>query len=306
MKLNRDVLRQMPLALRVEIEENAQRKQLTQSELGAVQPRILDELRKYKTPGKRTDLDETSASGKAEVRPSEIVAKIFNEGHAVVEKRQAIVDAAHAEPERFGRLKDQMDRAGRVDGVYRRLKIARQADLIRAEPPPLPRSGPYRVIVADPPWPYLSRSEDPSKRGVRPYPTMSIAEICGVDVASIAHADSILWLWTTNQFMRHAFLVVDALGFEARTILTWAKSKMGTGDWLRGQTEHCLMAVRGRPVAQLTNQTTLLRAPVRGHSVKPKEFYDLVESLCPAPRYADLFSRQRHGDRWDCHGDEAE
>jgi N6-adenosine-specific RNA methylase IME4 len=49
----------------------------------------------------------------------------------------------------------------------------------------------------------------------------------------------------------------------------------------------------------------VLHASVRGHSAKPKEFYDLVESLCPAPRYADLFSRYRHNDKWDCHGDEA-
>jgi N6-adenosine-specific RNA methylase IME4 len=70
-------------------------------------------------------------------------------------------------------------------------------------------------------------------------------------------------------------------------------------------TEHCIMAVRGRPTVTLTNQTTLLRAPARGHSVKPPEFYDLVESLCPAPRYADLFSRYRHNDKWDCHGDQA-
>jgi len=48
-----------------------------------------------------------------------------------------------------------------------------------------------------------------------------------------------------------------------------------------------------------------LDAPWRGHSVKPPEFYDLVESLCPAPRYADLFSRYRHNEKWDCHGDEA-
>jgi N6-adenosine-specific RNA methylase IME4 len=39
--------------------------------------------------------------------------------------------------------------------------------------------------------------------------------------------------------------------------------------------------------------------------VKPLQFYDLVERLCPAPRYVDLFSRYRHSDRWDCHGDEA-
>ena len=65
------------------------------------------------------------------------------------------------------------------------------------------------------------------------------------------------------------------------------------------------MAIRGRPIVTLTNQSTRLDAPVRGHSQKPPEFYDFVESLCPAPRYADLFSRYRHNDKWDCHGDEA-
>jgi N6-adenosine-specific RNA methylase IME4 len=105
--------------------------------------------------------------------------------------------------------------------------------------------------------------------------------------------------------MREAFDLLDAWGFEPKTILTWAKDKMGMGDWLRLQTEHCIMAVRGKPVVTLTHQTTLLHAPGRGHSVKPTEFYDLVESLCPAPRYADLFSRYRHNDKWDCHGNEA-
>jgi hypothetical protein len=38
---------------------------------------------------------------------------------------------------------------------------------------------------------------------------------------------------------------------------------------------------------------------------KPLEFYDFVEKLCPAPRYAYLFSRYRHNEKWDCHGDEA-
>jgi len=78
---------------------------------------------------------------------------------------------------------------------------------------------------------------------------------------------------------------------------------MGCGDWLRGQTEHCIMAVRGKPVVTLTNQTISLHAPVRAHSEKPPEFYHLVESLCPAPRYAELFARSIRPN-WDSHGDE--
>jgi len=198
-----------------------------------------------------------------------------------------------------------MDRTGRANGVYRRLKIAQQAEQIRAEPPPLPGNGPYRVGVIDVPWPYEVRSEDPSMRGVRPYPTLSLAQIFALPIASLLHEDSILWVWSTNLFMRHAYAALDAWGVAERTILTWDKGRFGNGDWLRGQTEHCILAVRGSPTVTLTNQSTLLRAPWRGHSVKPVEFYDLVESLCPAPRYADLFSRYRHNEKWDCHGDEA-
>jgi N6-adenosine-specific RNA methylase IME4 len=308
MKLNRDLLRKLPFAVRVEIEENAQRKPLTQSELAFEQRRILAELRKHKTPGARTDLKTTSAKDFAQVeakRATKLVGKLFNESDRQVEKRFAIVDAAEAEPKRFGKLLEEMDRTGRVNGVFRRLKIAKQAEQIRAEPSPLPGNGPYRVIVADVPWPYERRDEDPSHRGRRPYVTMSIADICAVKVSDIAYADSILWFWVTNHHMREAFQVLDAWGFEQKTMLTWAKDKMGMGDLLRGQTEHCLFATRGKPVVTLTNQTTLLHAPVRGHSEKPREFYDLVESLCPAPRYADLFSRYRHNEKWDCHGDEA-
>ena len=71
-----------------------------------------------------------------------------------------------------------------------------------------------------------------------------------------------------------------------------------------------VMAVRGKPVITLTDQTTLLRGPFHlvrkdAHSAKPVEAYDFVERLCPAPRYCDLFSRYRHNEKWDAHGDES-
>jgi N6-adenosine-specific RNA methylase IME4 len=196
-----------------------------------------------------------------------------------------------------------MNRTGRVNGPYKRVKVAGQAAVIRSESPPLPNRGPYRVIVADPPWPYEIRKNDPSHRATHPYPQMSIAQICAVDIGSLAHSDCLLWLWTTNHHMREAFAVLDAWGFVQKTILTWAKDRMGTGDWLRGQTEHCLLAVKGKPTVQLTNQTTLLCGPLRKNSQKPSEFYEFVEKLCPAPRYAYLFSREQR-ERWDMHGDE--
>jgi N6-adenosine-specific RNA methylase IME4 len=102
----------------------------------------------------------------------------------------------------------------------------------------------------------------------------------------------------------HARSLRRAWGFRPKTVLTWLKNRIGTGDWLRGQTEHCLFAVRGKPTVQLTNQTTALQAPAGAHSAKPEAFYEMVEALCPAPRYAELFQR-RARPRWDGHGDEA-
>ena len=66
-----------------------------------------------------------------------------------------------------------------------------------------------------------------------------------------------------------------------------------------------IFATRGRPIVQLTNESTVLFAPMRAHSQKPHEFYDLVERLCPAPAYLDLFSRHQHNSKWTCWGDEA-
>jgi ParB/RepB/Spo0J family partition protein len=294
--------------VRGEFAENAHRKDFLPSEIASIM-RELEPLERTAAKGrqqaglkrgdKRPVVENFHNGGKARDK----VAAFAGISGRTLDKIKAVVEAAEAEPERFGKLLADMDRTGLVNGPHKRLQVAIKADAIKREPPPLPGNGPYRVIVADPPWPYEKRQEDPSHRGIYTYPSMSIAQIRALDMAAIAHANSILWLWTTNHHMREAFAVLDAWGFQQKTVLTWVKDKFGMGDWLRGQTEHCLMATRGSPVVTLTNQTTALHAPVRAHSQKPEEFYALVESLCPAPRYCELFSRQQR-ERWDGHGDE--
>lgn len=275
--------------------ENIDRKDFTPEErvdIGEAVERLLGERRGR--PVKGGKISTFSETGKTR----DIAArKAGFRNSKTYEQAKAVRDAAREAPAQHGKALADMNRTGRVHGPFKRVKIANQAAIIRREPPPLPGQGPYRVIVADPPWPYEVRSEDPSHRAVHPYPTMSIDQICAVDVLSIAHEDCILWLWTTNHhIMREAPKVLDAWGFTEKTILTWDKDHMGAGDWLRGITEQCVMAVRGKPVVQLTNQTTLLRAKKHAHSQKPREFYEMVEKLCPAPRYAELFSR-KHRER---------
>lgn len=137
-----------------------------------------------------------------------------------------------------------------------------------------------------------------------PYPTMAIEDIKALPVESIAAEDATLWLWTTNAHLRVAFDVVEAWGFEYKTMLTWVKDRMGTGEWLRGQTEHCLLAARGKPVFLHGQHTTALQAIRREHSRKPEEFYALVEAACPGNR-VELFCRQ-HRQGWDVFGNDTD
>lgn len=235
------------------------------------------------------------------IRATAQVAKAVGTSHTTYEKIKAVVRAAREKPKEYLALKEEMDRTGRVDGVFKKLKVAEQAENIRSEPPPLPK-GPFRVIVADPPWQYSNRADDASHRVANPYPSMGIEAIKAMRISDIAHEDCILWLWTTNAHIREAFSVAESWGFEYKTILTWVKNQMGTGDWLRGKTEHCLLCVRGKPTIQLTNQTTAIEAPRGRHSEKPEEFYGVVEKMCPGSK-VEIFSRKsRPG--WEVFGDE--
>lgn len=177
------------------------------------------------------------------------------------------------------------------------------AEEIRANPIVTP-DGRYQVIVSDPPWRYGARAEDASHRGKNQYPDMSTEEICALPVERLAQDDCILWLWTTNAFMRDAYRCLDAWGFREKTILTWDKELIGLGDWLRNVTEHCILAVRGKPIVSLTNQTTIIREKRREHSRKPEAFYALVEALCPGSKL-EMFSRAPR-DGWAAWGAETE
>jgi len=196
-------------------------------------------------------------------------------------------------------------RAGSVRAWAKQEQKVIIAEQINAEPMPMP-AGPFRVIVSDPPWDYQKRAGDATHRSDLPYPSMSTDAICALPVAPISHPDGcVLWLWTTNAFMRDAFRVLDAWGFQEKTILTWVKDRFVNGDWLRGQTEHCILAVRGNPpFGPLTNETTVLHGPLREHSRKPDEFYALVEKLCPGSK-VEMFCRQPR-DGWSAWGAERE
>jgi N6-adenosine-specific RNA methylase IME4 len=217
-------------------------------------------------------------------RSRDKVAKIFKVSAGSVATAKKIKDT---NPDLRARVRAGDMTLQQAEHAIRRGEKESLAERIRQEPQPLPQ-GPYRVIVADPAWMY--ECDD------LPYPTMTIQQIKELPVGALAHTDCVLWLWTTNTHLHVAFNVLGSWGFEYKNILTWAKDRMGHGEWLRNQSEHCLLATRGNPVFTAPGHTTLLNGPTREHSRKPETFYELVQATCPGSK-VELFSRQER-DGW--------
>ena len=84
----------------------------------------------------------------------------------------------------------------------------------------------YRVIYADPPWPFTTRS--PKGAGKSPsqhYDTMTVAEIEALPVADWAAKDSVLLLWVSNSLSPESFAVITSWGFTYKTTgFVWIKN----------------------------------------------------------------------------------
>jgi N6-adenosine-specific RNA methylase IME4 len=300
--------------VRGELAENSDRKAFLPSEIEAIR-RTLEPLEKAaarERQGRPGEPRSGKLPGHNGARTRDKLGVFAGVSGRTVEKIAAVCEAAEAEPEKYRKLAADMDRSGRVDAPYRRLRNIKAAEAIRAAPPPLPGNGPYRAGFIDVPWAYELLDETALTRGVLPYPTMTLAEACAFPVQSLLEPAAAVGVWVTNFILLEGLHVplLEAWGLKPAALITWPKDHFRRGHWARGQTEHFIVAIRGKPTVTLTDQTTLLKGPFRlvtkgAHSAKPIEAYAWFESLIPAPAYFDLFSRYQHNERWDCHGFEA-
>lgn len=154
----------------------------------------------------------------------------------------------------------------------------------------LPRSH-YGCIYADPPWQYGNQGTRASTDNH--YQTMTIADLCSMPVAELAADDSHLHLWTTNAFIREAFDVIDAWGFEYRSMFIWVKPQMGIGNYWRVSHEILLLGIRGN--AKRFNDRSLkswAEVERKKHSAKPDCIRQMIEKASNGP-YLELFGRKQ-------------
>ena len=157
----------------------------------------------------------------------------------------------------------------------------------------------YRTILADPPWDIQQKG---GRGAARHYPLMPLREICALPVSNLAEDNAHLWLWVTNATIHAGRDVMEAWGFSYRSILTWIKPRFTLGMYLRNQTEHVLLGVRGNAPIQFRSQGTWFYAPLQEHSHKPEEQYAIIERCSPGP-YLELFARRRQPG-WDVWGNQ--
>lgn len=189
---------------------------------------------------------------------------------------------------------------------------------------PIPSTaGGYGAVLADPAWPFKTRSVKGEGRSPsRHYATMSLDEIKAMPVGERAAKDAVLFLWTTTPHLPVALDVMRAWGFAYSSVgFVWIKLNksadqrqlrlttlddaecfVGMGYTTRQNAEFVLLGRRGKPKRKSAAVRQVVIAPRREHSRKPDEIRSRIERLVAGP-YLELFARQS-APGWDCWGDQ--
>ena len=152
----------------------------------------------------------------------------------------------------------------------------------------------FATIVLDPPWDWDDEEDhDQFGRGRPAYALLPYEKLLDLPISELAEENAHLYLWITCRSLPKGFGLLREWGFRYITTLTWCKPTFGMGNYFRGSTEHVLFGVRGSLPLRRHDIGTWFQAErgPDGHSSKPQEFFDLVESCSPGP-YLEMFARR--------------
>ena len=163
------------------------------------------------------------------------------------------------------------------------------------------------IILADPPWTFKVRSKKGEKKSPK-YSVMSIDDIAalGQTVRDMAGKRSMLFMWTTTSQLENSLRVMADWGYSYKTARVWAKSRVGTGYYVRCDAEILLIGSRGKVCvpAGVKERTIFTGKPIeKKHSSKPECIHQWLERGYPGALKIELFARKRR-DGWMTYGDE--
>lgn len=179
----------------------------------------------------------------------------------------------------------------------------------------------YNIIYADPPWNmgYVKGglTAGSVKGGeILPYPTMTDNEIMNLNIKDIAHDNSFLFMWVTDNRIPKVEEYMNAWGFKYNSLaFVWNKitkkdsNKVRTTltPYTRRSCEYCFLGLRGKTKDLILDHYVLQYVPwaseTRKHSVKPDEVRKRIVKLCGDLPRIELFARENK-DGWDTWGNE--
>lgn len=185
-----------------------------------------------------------------------------------------------------------------------------------------PQKGKYQLIYADPPWQFNTfnmKGKTLEERGQqhapdKHYQCQDLDWIKSLPVNDWAAPNAILFMWVSDPLLKQAFEVMEAWGFQYKTVgFTWAKKArkspdkwhIGLGFYTRANPEMCLLGRKGKksiPRA-FKGVRQLVVEPVREHSRKPDRVReDIVTLFGDLPRL-EMFARTSTPG-WDSWGNE--
>lgn len=162
----------------------------------------------------------------------------------------------------------------------------------------------YKIIYADPPWRYDFSKSD-SRKIENQYETMSLDEICALQIP--VDNNAVLYLWATAPKLLEALKVMESWGFKYKTHAVWDKCRIGMGYWFRGQHELLLVGVKGKwsPPEPKKRIPSIYQEDRNGHSSKPEAIRSFIQHWFPQHDKIELFAREKT-QGWDCWGNEVQ
>jgi N6-adenosine-specific RNA methylase IME4 len=179
------------------------------------------------------------------------------------------------------------------------------------------------IIYADPPWEYTIKHHEKgstmSGLANQHYSTMSIKELKQLKVQVIAAKDCILFLWTTGAQMKNSLELMNAWGFEYKTMfMTWIKTTKGEiktdrlGFYTRQSCEYVLMGSRGNVLKYknpkyTTSICNVFEEDSQEHSRKPTYVRELIDKMfLNVPKMEPFAREQTNVVDWDYWGNEVD
>lgn len=160
-------------------------------------------------------------------------------------------------------------------------------------------TGPFDVVVIDPPWPMqkIDRDERPNQAEFD-YDVMTIDELATFwpeRIATHIKDDCHLFCWTTQKFLPVSLTLIEKWGFRYVLTMVWHKpGGFQPHDLPQYNCEFAVYARKGTPLFTDTKDFNVCNSwPRREHSRKPTEFYDLIRRVTGGSRI-DIFSREGH------------